>query len=64
MKNILALLPETDKLKHLAQSLATLEAILCPNEDSRYHRFNNQWSKTEAMASLDNGSGDHVFTLF
>lgn len=64
MNTAKALLPDKDQLKSLMQSLAMLDTILCPEYELRYYRFDNHWSKDEMMASLDNGSGDHVFMVF
>lgn len=58
------LLPDADSLRSLTQSLAMLEAILCPEFEYRYHRYDNHWGYKETMASLNNGSGDHVFIVF
>ncbi|MEP7287398.1 MAG: hypothetical protein ABI947_16700 [Chloroflexota bacterium] len=57
-------LPDIDSLKHLAQSLALLDAIICPEWEYRYHSFNAQWASDEYLASMRNGQGDHYFCLF
>jgi hypothetical protein len=57
-------LPLPSELKALCQSLAVLDALLCPEFELRYHRFDNAWGKNEALGSLDNGAGDHVFIVF
>lgn len=51
-------LPDIATLRKLMQSLAMLDAVLCPEWDMRYHSFDSQWAPDEAMASLRNGSGD------
>jgi hypothetical protein len=41
-----------------------LDAILQPEWDLRYFSFNANWKNGEMMASMRDGSGDDVFTLF
>lgn len=54
-----------DRLMALLQSLATLDAIMSPDEwDARYYSFNCKWSRGEEMGSMRNGSGDEFFALF
>src|SRR3954463_3910296 len=60
----LTLLPEVDRLRALLQSMAMLDAILCPEWEFRYYSFNAAWSDGERMGSMRNGSGDHFFALF
>ncbi|NJM48057.1 MAG: hypothetical protein HC860_19335 [Alkalinema sp. RU_4_3] len=60
----LALFPSIVPLKKLLQTLATLDAILCPEWDYRYFSFNSHGSSTEQMASMRNGQGDSFFALF
>jgi hypothetical protein len=57
-------LPDIDHLKALSQSLAMLDAILCPKWEYRYYSFTAHWSEGEMMASMRNGSGDEYFILF
>src|SRR5262249_50472332 len=57
-------LPDVDGLRTLLQSLAMLDAILCPEWDLRYYSFNSRWSKGKQMGSMRNGSGDDFFALF
>ena len=57
-------LPDVDRLKALTQSLAMLDAILCPEWQYRYYSFNAHWAPNEAMASMRNGQGDDFFALF
>lgn len=58
------LLPPIPSLRRITQSLAMLDAILCPEWDYRYYSFNSQWAPSEEMASMRNGSGDDWFLLF
>jgi hypothetical protein len=60
----LSQLPDIAHLKALSQSLAMLDAILCPKWEYRYYSFNAQWSEGEMMASMRNGSGDEYFIVF
>ncbi len=58
-------LPPPAKLERLSQSLATLDAILCRDWDSRYYSHNNAWSTDgNRMGSMRNGSGDDYYILF
>ncbi len=49
-------LPGTRKL---LQSLAVLDAVLCPQWESRYYMFDGAWGDGERSASMRNGCGDH-----
>lgn len=60
----LALLPSIPDLRCITQSLAMLDAILCPEWEYRYYSFNSRWGPGEEMASMRNGSGDDWFLLF
>jgi hypothetical protein len=51
-------------LRRLSQSLAMLDAILCPEWQYRYHSFNANWAAGEEMASMRDGCGDSYFILF
>jgi hypothetical protein len=59
-------LPDVDGLRRLSQSLALLDAILCPEWQYRYYSFNSRWeiAREETMASMRNGEGDSYFILF
>lgn len=56
--------PNIDTLKRRMQSLAILDALLCPEWEFRYFSYNNNWTIIETMGSIRNGSGDDVFALF
>jgi len=60
----LAPLPGIEELKRLCQSLAMLDAIICPRWENRYHSFDCQWGKNMMLASWQNGSGDEYYLLF
>jgi hypothetical protein len=62
----LSKLPDIAALEKICQSLAMLDAILCPEWESRYFSFNTNWDAAlgDRMASMRNGSGDEYFILF
>ena len=43
-------LPDVEGLLKLHQSLATLDAILCPEWEFRYFSFNDHWDEGERLA--------------
>ena len=57
-------LPTVDALRRLMQSLAMLDAILCPEWQYRYFSFDGRWAPGAQMGSMRNGQGDHYFALF
>jgi hypothetical protein len=57
-------LPDVLDLKSLCQSMALLDAILCPTWEYRYYSFNSNWGKETALASMRDGQGDHYFCVF
>ncbi|MEH1849917.1 MAG: hypothetical protein V7L25_34335 [Nostoc sp.] len=57
-------MPDIGALEKICKSLAMLDAIIMPEWDLRYYSFNSKWSKSEKMASMQNGSGDSYFALF
>jgi hypothetical protein len=52
---------EIDLLKSHLQSFAVLDSILSPEWEFRYYSFNSDWDENTSLASIRNGSGDHVF---
>ena len=46
------------------QALATLDAILAPEWESRYYSFNARWGEGEMMASMRDGLGNQWFAVF
>lgn len=58
------LLPSIPEVRRVTQSLAMLDAILCPEWEYRYYSFNSGWAPGEEMASMRNGMGDDWFLLF
>lgn len=57
-------LPDVEELKRLCQSLAVLDAILCPEWEYRYFSFNASWAPGEMLASMRNGEGDDFLVLW
>lgn len=57
-------LPSPQQLKSIMQSMAALDAILCPEWQYRYYSFDTSWGPSEQMGSIRNGSGDDIFVLF
>ena len=57
-------LPTIKTLRRLTKTLAMLDAIICPEWDSRYYSYNSKWGENEEMASMRNGCGDDWFLLF
>jgi hypothetical protein len=60
----LSLLPDVDGLRRALQSMAMLDAILCPEWQFRYYSFNKAWASREQMGSMRNGRGDDFFASF
>lgn len=57
-------LPSPDELERICKGLATLDAIVCADWESRYYSFDAAWSANERMASMRNGSGDDWNLVF
>jgi len=57
-------LPDIEVLRQRCQTLAVLDAILCPEWEYRYFSFNATWGENEMMASMRNGEGDDWLLLF
>ncbi len=51
-------------LMKLSQSLATLDAILCPEWEFRYFSFNNSWESNAKLGLMRNGEGDDWLLYF
>ena len=60
----LSSLPDIESMKRLTQSLATLDAILCPEWEFRYFSFNNYWDEGEKLGLMRNGEGDDFLVFF
>ncbi|TDR27846.1 hypothetical protein [Hydromonas duriensis] len=57
-------IPNPNELLKLSQSLALLDAIICPEWEYRYFSFNSKWSSSEKMASMRDGEGSDYFILW
>lgn len=57
-------LARPEDLRKVSQSIAMLDAILCPEWESRYFSFNARWGEEEQVASMRDGEGDEWFLLF
>ncbi len=55
---------DIEDLRRLCQSLAVLDAILCPEWEYRYFSFNATWASGEMLASMRNGEGDDWLILW
>jgi len=62
-RNLLQL-PGVISLKRLLQSVAMLDAVICPEWEYRHYSFNAKWAAGEMMGSMRNGQGDDFFALF
>ena len=60
----LSQLPAVQELQKNLQSLAMLDAIICPEWEYRCYSFDSAWGPGEQMGSMRNGSGDEFFALF
>ncbi len=57
-------LSDVGELQRLCQSLAVLDAVLCPEWEYRYFSFNAHWGPEEKLASMRNGEGDDWLILW
>ncbi len=57
-------LPDGEGLRRIWQSMAMLDAILCPDWEYRYYSFNASWGAGEQLGSMRNGSGDNLLAHF
>nr|BFD90272.1 hypothetical protein KitaXyl93_16320 [Kitasatospora sp. Xyl93] len=65
MNDLLSHLPAVPDLRDRCRALATLDAILSPDDwESRYHSFDAAWDEGEEMASMRNGQGDDWVVVF
>ncbi|WP_328669327.1 hypothetical protein [Streptomyces sp. NBC_00328] len=62
-RDIAAALPDIDSLKNLCRSMAMAEAILNPDGEL-FYSYSAEWSETEQVASMRNGSGDEFDIVF
>ncbi len=66
MVKVVATLPAPAELERICKGIATLDAILSEDWESRYYSFDACWDKKakHRMASMRNGSGDDWFIVF
>lgn len=57
-------LPGVDELREHCRALATLEAVLSPDWESRYYSFDAAWAPGEQMASMRDGCGNEWSAVF
>jgi hypothetical protein len=62
----LSKIPDIETLKRLCKSLATLDAVICRDWESRYYSFDKNWDATkgEEYFEMRDGSGDEFQILF
>lgn len=65
-RKVAVTLPAPSELERITKGLATLDALLSEDWESRYYSFNAAWApkKAERLASMRNGSGDEWFIVF
>ena len=57
-------LPGIAELREHCRALATLEAVISPDWESRYYSFNSAWAPGQQMASMRDGSGNEWSIVF
>ena len=57
-------LPDIEGTIKLCQSLAALDAVLCPEWEFRYFSFNNFWEGNTKLGLMRNGEGDDWLFYF
>jgi hypothetical protein len=57
-------LPDIDAVRDRSRALAMLDAILCPDWESRYYSFDATWAPGEQLASMRDGSGGDYSIVF
>jgi len=62
--DLAARLPDIPAVRRLSQSLAILDAILCPQWEYRYYSYDAHWAPDEQLASMRDGSGDEYSIVF
>ncbi len=60
----LSRLPSPEALRRAMQSMAMLDAILCPDWQGRYYSFDSHWAAGQQMGSMRDGSGDECLAHF
>ncbi len=57
-------LPEPKQLQRICKVLASLDAVLQPQEWLRYHLYYPSWGSEIQVAKIDKGAGDILFCIF
>ncbi len=57
-------LPDINNVKNISKKIALLDAVFEQEWEFRYYSFDSQWSESEEMGSLRDGSGNHFFIIF
>ncbi len=59
-----AQLPDLSALQERCRAVAMLDAVLCPEWDSRRYSYTPDWGGGSSAAEIRNGSGDDSFIVF
>jgi hypothetical protein len=62
--NLFAATPLPGVVRRWSQSLAVLDAVMSAEREYRYYSFDAQFRPGQAVASMDNGSGDEYSITF
>lgn len=57
-------LPAIPDLRALCRALATLDVVLDPGGEDRYHRYDTAWAPGAELASMRDGSGNEYSIVF
>ncbi|MDF3291544.1 hypothetical protein [Streptomyces silvisoli] len=57
-------LPEPEAVRARSKAMAMLDAVLSPEWEWRYYSYDAQWSPSEALASMRDGSGNDYAIVF
>ncbi|MER6346076.1 hypothetical protein ACWC10_22635 [Streptomyces sp. NPDC001595] len=57
-------LPGIEELRDHCRGLATLDAVLSPEWDARFHSFDAHWAEGEQLASMRDGMGSGYAIVF
>lgn len=57
-------LPDRISLQAICRAIATLDAIISPDWESRFYSYNAKWSAREEFFAMQNGEGDQLLVLF
>lgn len=57
-------LPSIPDLRVLCRALATLDVVLSPDSEDRYHLYDAAWAPGEELASMRDGAGNEYSVVF